>query len=306
MNRSDAGWPGVVGLVSPGEMGVALGRVLQANGTRVVTTTENRSLRTAKEAEDSGLTVAPTLKDVLDEADLIVSLVPPGAAEEVAERLLGRWPGRRKLLYVDANSTSPQVARRIAAAAERAGVGFADVTIRGLALRLAHSGHIYLSGPAATEVAALFEPVLPITNLGVESGKASMYKQLMSGLTKGVAALVTEMSLCALDEGLESEFWADSRGYYPDVMRALETVLPSYGRHATRRAEEMAELADTLDARGVRHHFPRAAEAVIRRMAAAASSGPESDEGLEAFIRGLASREELAVVGADSDEVPRP
>ena len=65
-----------VGIVSPGAMGSALADALD---TRVVATLEARSERTRLLAAQAvRLELLPTLGDVLREADVILSVAPPG------------------------------------------------------------------------------------------------------------------------------------------------------------------------------------------------------------------------------------
>ena len=77
----------VIGIVSPGAMGAALGRSWEAGGARVVTTVEGRSDRTRGLA--SGLSLLPTLADVVATSTVVVSICPPGEAEACLESILG-------------------------------------------------------------------------------------------------------------------------------------------------------------------------------------------------------------------------
>src|SRR6188472_3639884 len=83
-------------------MGSAVGRALQRGGARVVATLEGRSERTARLAE--GLELLPRLDDVLAEADVVLSIVPPGEAAAVAGRVRGA------ALVADLNAVSPTTA----------------------------------------------------------------------------------------------------------------------------------------------------------------------------------------------------
>jgi hypothetical protein len=54
-----------VGILYPGEMGAALGRLLREDGVRVVTTLEGRSPRTRRLCAEAGLSVLGSLAEVL-------------------------------------------------------------------------------------------------------------------------------------------------------------------------------------------------------------------------------------------------
>ena len=74
-----------VGIVSPGAMGSAVADALARGGARVVATVAGRSERTARLAEQARLELLPDLGAVVTTADVVLSIVPPEAAESVAE-----------------------------------------------------------------------------------------------------------------------------------------------------------------------------------------------------------------------------
>src|SRR5919109_4245892 len=96
-----------VGIVSPGAMGSAVGGALLRGGARVVATMAGRSPRTERLAQDAGFELLPSLGDVVEAADVVLSIVPPDQAEAVAADLAGAR------LPVDLNAVSPETARRI-------------------------------------------------------------------------------------------------------------------------------------------------------------------------------------------------
>jgi hypothetical protein len=71
-----------VGIVSPGAMGSAVGNVLAGGGARVMATVVGRSARTAQLAE--GLELLADLDAVVRASEIVLSIVPPGLAVEVA------------------------------------------------------------------------------------------------------------------------------------------------------------------------------------------------------------------------------
>src|SRR5438045_9362050 len=92
-------------ILYPGELGAGLGAVLAERGLCVVTTLIDRGPRTAGRCNEAGIEVLATFGEVVRAANLVISLVPPAAAEEVAEaycRLAEQAPAGAS--YVDANS----------------------------------------------------------------------------------------------------------------------------------------------------------------------------------------------------------
>jgi len=273
-----------VGILYTGEMGSALGRVFLEAGLRVVTTLEGRSPRTQRLGREAGLDVLPSLRDVVRIADIVVSVVLPSAALGVAKEYAalaavgpsplplsptGRGVGVRGRLYVDANAVSPATEVEVGRVLADLGVNYVDAAIHGVAARLRAAGILYLSGARAPEVAALFGRALRVQVVGDVPGKASALKGALTGLSKSLTAMFVEMATLAREAGL-SEFFLDGcRHFYPGVMEAVGRMLPTYPRHARRRAEEMEELEDAMRLLGLKPSMARAAGQVIRAMAEA-------------------------------------
>jgi 3-hydroxyisobutyrate dehydrogenase-like beta-hydroxyacid dehydrogenase len=240
-----------IGILFSGEMGSTLGHYLLTRGARVVTTLEGRSDRSARLCKAAGLEVLDSLGDVVRTADVLLSVVTPAAATALAERVafeVARRPART--LYIDANSVSPITMRGVESILDLPNVEVVDASIHGLASRLIGEGTLYLSGPAAAEVAALFRVPLRVVVLGEDIGRASLMKMLIGGVNKGLVALLFELSDVALAYDVLDEFWEVIGASYGGVMEPFERLLPTYPQHVARRASEMAELELTLSAVG--------------------------------------------------------
>lgn len=246
MSRSDRQRP-AFGILYPGAMGAALGRLLSSRGFPVVTTTEGRSRRTRQLCAEAGLRAVDTLEDVVDASEIVVSLVPPAAAVDVAERFCEAAAGlARRPVYVDANSISPCTVAVIEARMAACGVTLLDAAIHGLASRLAGHGSLYLSGPGAKELAATLDGVLHVVVLGDSPGRASTLKMLQAAFSKGLLGLFLEIGAAARMAGLLEELLDTCRRSYPDLANAVERMLPTVPQHAGRRADEMREVERTM------------------------------------------------------------
>ncbi len=235
-----------VGVLYPGEMGASLGRLLAARGVRVVTTLEHRSARTARQCRAAGLSVLGTLRDVVREADVVISLVPPAAAREVALAYRELAPlSPPSALYVDANSIAPELAASLAADLARHGRDFVDASLHGLAANLATGATLYLSGKRAPEIAALADGALRVRVLGREPGRASLMKMLLGGLSKGMCTLFLELATLAKQRGILPEMLESCASFYPELAATMERILPTCPRHAVRRVGELHELERT-------------------------------------------------------------
>ncbi len=259
-----------VGILYPGEMGSALGRVLVGDGLRVVTTLQGRGPRTPQRCVEAGLEVLPSLDAVAGEADLVVSLVPPAAALGVARD----WAAvvsavGRPRLFLDANSISPRTAAAVSAAVTGPSVRCVDAAIQGLASQLQTRGLVYLSGSEAGAVARLLGRSLRVRVVGERVGQASALKMALSGLAKGTAALFVEAALAAHAAGLAEPFLDRCREAYPGILEIADRLLPTFPRHAARRADEMAEVESFLHTLGLEPAVARGARQVIRALAGA-------------------------------------
>jgi len=244
--------PTTIGIVSAGEMGQAVAVVLRGQGHRVVTTLSDRSEQTAQRCNTAGIEVLSDSGQVVHEADVFMSLVPPSAAAAIAGqycRFADSAPNGA--IYVDLNSIGPQSAIRIAERLAACGVAFVDGAINGLAKNLQTSGTLFLSGSRARDVAALFNRTLRTEILGERPGQASAMKMFLSGLSKGICALFVESALAAEHYGMLDAMTANTSRIYPQIMAIVERLLPTYAEHAARRAVEMRELEQTIAEAGL-------------------------------------------------------
>src|ERR1700719_3697202 len=103
-----------VAIVGAGEMGAAVGRRLRESGARVVASLAGRSADSVARVRNAGLEVVNDDDSLVRDASFVFSIVPPGVAVEVAERL--RAPLSRaqtKPVFVECNAVSPATCRRI-------------------------------------------------------------------------------------------------------------------------------------------------------------------------------------------------
>src|SRR3989442_8729184 len=105
-----------VAILSPGEMGHAIGRVLGARGCRVITSLTGRSGRTAGLARAAAIEDVGSLDEVVRQADAVMSVTTSAAAPAVAAAVAERHEpsGRdRPLLFVECNALAPQTTREL-------------------------------------------------------------------------------------------------------------------------------------------------------------------------------------------------
>jgi 3-hydroxyisobutyrate dehydrogenase-like beta-hydroxyacid dehydrogenase len=254
----------VVGILYAGDMGSHLGSLLHEQGLRVVTTLAGRSGRTCRRAREANLEVLGSVREVVETADVILSLVPPTAAVALAEQCAS-WSclSKRKRVFVDLNSISPGTLTQVENALVYSGMRLVDGAVHGVAAQLRSRGVVYLSGPAAAEVAELFRPVLRVKVVGTKAGDASALRMTISILTKGLMALFLETSLVARQAGILPDLLACCAEVYPGIMSVVERILPTYPQHALRRADELKEVEETMHSLGLEPGMVTAARQLI-------------------------------------------
>lgn len=269
-----------VAVMSPGDMGHAVGRLLGEHGLRVVTCLRGRSPRTAALAAAAGIADLPDEAALVGEADLLLAILVPAQAVALAERIADavRAAGRG-LLYVDANAVAPQTARRIAAILGAAGARIVDAGIIGGPPLPGRPGpRFYASGAAAEEFARLGEYGLDVRVIGAEVGQASGLKMCYAALTKGLTALGVELLVAGRALGLEGPLRAELEASQPELLAWVGRQAPGMPPKSERWVGEMEEIAATFAALGL---TPRLLEgaADLYRAVAATPPGRETPEG---------------------------
>ena len=233
----------VVAVIAAGDMGAGVGGRLVENGLRVLTSLAGRSEASAKRAAKAGMESASDAD--IAAADFVLSIVPPGDAVTLAERLAPALAqSATKPVYVDCNAISPNTVPRIVAALAPTGCKFVDAGIIGQPPQPGGKGPaIYASGSDASAFAALRDHGLDIRVLDGPLSAASALKMSYGGITKGMTAIATAMilastrggSAAALREELENSF-----APFPFMNRQVNGM---YHR-AYRWVAEMEEIAD--------------------------------------------------------------
>jgi putative dehydrogenase len=121
-----------IAIVSPGDMGHAVGSVLRQAGLRVITQLDGRSERTRALAARAGIEEVADDDTLVQSAEILLSILVPAEAVALAERIARamRSAGATPL-YVDCNAIAPQTARQVAEIVEGAGARFVDAGIIG-------------------------------------------------------------------------------------------------------------------------------------------------------------------------------
>jgi 3-hydroxyisobutyrate dehydrogenase-like beta-hydroxyacid dehydrogenase len=255
-----------LGILHPGQMGISVAASAKNSGCTVYWAGAGRSAQSHARAEQQGLRDAGSVAALCRVCEIIVSVCPPHAAEEVAAAVMAQdFRG----IFVDANAISPQRARGIAAQIEKGGATFVDGGIVGGPAWKPRTTWLYLSGEAATEVAAAFAAgPLGTEIIGSEIGKASALKMCYAALTKGTTALLTATFGAAAQLGVLDELMAEWGRGGSKAGQENERKVREVTAKAWRFTGEMEEIAATFDGAGMPAGFHQAAAEIYQRLAA--------------------------------------
>jgi 3-hydroxyisobutyrate dehydrogenase-like beta-hydroxyacid dehydrogenase len=253
-----------VGLLHPGEMGAVVGQCLRAGGTRVVWPSSGRSEASRRRARAAGLEDLGTLAVVVGASDVVLSVCPPGSAPAVARLVAAaRFGG----LYVDANAIAPGTARDVGGIVAAAGADFVDGGIIGPPPRDSGTTRLYLAGPRAEEVAALFKgSALEAIVMPGDVGVASALKMAYAAWTKGSSALLLAVRALAIREGVDPALRAEWERSQPGLGARSEAAVGANAKKAWRFVGEMGEIARTFTAAGLPGGFHEACAAIYGRL----------------------------------------
>jgi 3-hydroxyisobutyrate dehydrogenase-like beta-hydroxyacid dehydrogenase len=242
-----------VAVLAPGDMGHAVAARLKAGGLRVVTSLAGRSARTRSLAAAAGVEDLGDDATLVRAADLLLSILVPAQAEELARRIAAALQRTgTALLYVDCNAIAPETAREVGRIVESAGARFVDAGIIGPPPRLGGPGtRFYASGAAAAEFARLRDHGLDVRVIGERAGDASAVKMCYAALTKGTTAIMTELLIAAERLGVSEPLRAELEESQPEMLQRMRQSVPAMVPKAHRWVGEMEEIARTFAAAGL-------------------------------------------------------
>ncbi|MEU3521165.1 DUF1932 domain-containing protein [Streptomyces sp. NPDC006654] len=252
-----------VSILHPGSMGAAVAACAAANAASVLWCTAGRSSASTARAEQYGLTGVATLPELLERSDIVISLCPPAAAEDLAREVAGHtFTG----VYVEANAINPERTTRIAELLGSTAT-VVDGGVIGSPPVGGKSPTLYLSGPAAAvaDVEALFAGTDVQTGiLGTEIGKASALKLAYASFQKTSRVLVALSVGLAHAHGVDQELLQVAARRSDSYLAEPEYIAKTAAR-AWRWGPEMEEVADALEDAGLPPVMLRAAASTLAR-----------------------------------------
>ena len=273
-----------VAIIAPGNMGAAVGGRLTENKVNVLTSLAGRSQASAARAKAAGMTAVADAQ--LTESDFLLSIVPPGDALALAQRLapvLGA--ANKKPVYVDCNALSPQTVERVDAVIAATGCPFVGAGIIGPPPKPGTTNtKIYASGPHAADLAKLNDYGLIVRVLAGPLTAASALKMSYAGITKGFTALGAAMMLAATRGGSAEALKAELAESQPALLGFLSRMVPAMYAKAYRWVAELDEIGVFVGDNYAEHEMMEAAARLYERMAADFDGDKDEIGALDKFL----------------------
>jgi 3-hydroxyisobutyrate dehydrogenase-like beta-hydroxyacid dehydrogenase len=278
-----------VAIIAPGNMGAAVAKRLTEHKVTVLTILDGRSDASIKRAQQAGMQGVDERR--LAEADFILSIVPPGDALALAQRLAGvLTQANTKPIYVECNATSPQTVNRIAETIAPTGCAFVGAGIIGPPPKPGTTNtKFYASGAQAKEFARLNDFGLIVRVLDGPLTAASALKMSYAGVTKGFTALGASRMLAATRGGSAQALQAELAESQPALLGYLSRMVPAMYSKSYRWVAEMEEISDFIGGDHAEHAMMEAAARFYERIAADFDGGKREIGAMDAFIAGAAA-----------------
>ena len=228
-------------------MGHAIGKLLQENEMRVLTCLAGRSGRTRELSEKAGIIDVPNLNDLVEQSDVIMSVTVseavPGLCHDIADAVKDT---NADLLFAECNAIAPALTSQMQKVLNEGGGRYVDASIIGPPPRNGSSPRLYVSGDNAAEMEQLRDFGLDVRNLGNQLGRASGIKMCYAAMTKGTAALHTELLIAAEKMGLSEELLIEFTNGHQSVVDRMQSWIPSMPAKSRRWVSEMEEIEATF------------------------------------------------------------
>lgn len=254
-----------IGILHPGEMGISVAASALNSGHPVYWVPQDHSDKTRARAKSYFLLEIDSFVQFCRTCEIILSVCPPHAAEEVAGSVA---KANFKGLYLDANAISPQRAVRIGQMMQENSIEFVDGGIIGGPAWKAKETWLYLSGEHAHDIAACFSHgPLETKIIGSEIGRASALKMCYAAYTKGMSALLAAVLAASESLGVRQELYQqwdiDEKNFSEQTNGRVRRVTAK----AWRFEGEMREIASTFEDAGLPAGFHQSAAQIYQRMA---------------------------------------
>ncbi|CAK4031627.1 hypothetical protein DOTSEDRAFT_121211 [Lecanosticta acicola] len=256
-----------LGILSIGDMGLGVARLLLNNNFRVISNASDRGQATQDRAKKNDVDLVSTDVELCNNADYILSIVPPRDAIATAQRIataassIGSKARANPLYFLDLNAISPRAAREIddILSQRSSNVRFIDGGIIGGPPKKKDDGNWYrpsipTSGPHRLSEAqphgGKLAETLNIKHVNDDIGSASGLKMCFASMSKGFTAIAISSFTTAHNLGVLGHLRAEMDEHAPGNRARAEKSLTAMPPKAYRWVNEMEYIAETFEADG--------------------------------------------------------
>ena len=256
--------PAHVALIGFGEVGRLFADGLKAQGVGRITAYDplfsQDASRPSQAIARSTVQACASAAEAVQGASLIICAVT--AAQALQAALAGAAGLGQGAFLLDVNSASPGVKAAAAVAVDAAGGRYVEAAVMSSVPSKGLKTPMLLGGPHAERFLAFAQALdLDAKVFSETVGLASATKMCRSVMIKGVEALLAECLLTARHYGVESTVLGSLSDMLPnpDWEKLARYMISRSLLHGRRRAEEMREVARTVEDAGIEPWMSRAA-----------------------------------------------
>jgi len=248
----------IIAVIAAGAMGANIGRKLVDAGNIVLTNLDGRSDATHKRARDAGM-IHASWTDIIQKADMILSIIPPRDALSFAEQVLEEFQGTERvnkaaLVFADCNAINVVTVKKVGALFSISPIIFLDACIIGGPPTGNYVPTFYGSADDPDQQGLiLFKDVIEKSGIkvrilsgdGAGIGDASALKMSYAGISKGLTGLFTTMILAAHASSptTSDALLEELRNSQPELLERITRAVPAMIPKAYRWIGEMEEIS---------------------------------------------------------------
>jgi 3-hydroxyisobutyrate dehydrogenase-like beta-hydroxyacid dehydrogenase len=238
-----------LGFIGFGEVGFELARGLNKEGVSEIVAFDPMAKDSqygklvSDRAREACADVLRTSLDVVQQADIIISVVPGSKALQVALDIVPVITGDK--IYVDVSTSPTTTKKRIAEALWTKGARFVDAALMGGLSVYHHKVPTLVSGSGSDEFIRLLTPYgMSMTKVSDVAGDAIAIKLVRSIAMKGLASLAVETLEAAVALNVQSEVLKSISATLTSAPfdETLDWLVTASAIHAERQVHEMQDV----------------------------------------------------------------
>ena len=253
-------------LMSPGEMGSPIAEQIQNSGIDVISPLKNRSKQTRDRAKKYGIIDSDNLENSIFESDLVISILVPDAAKDLAIQVSKFSKKLNKEIYfADLNAVSPETVQSMKDILSDSKVKFIDGGIIGAPPKGNNIPRVYVSGKHSAYFTKLDGLGMKVMDMSGDIGSASAMKMAYASITKGYSSLLIAAITLSIRTNNFHHLMNELEFSQSNVFKDLNN-LKSIPSKAHRWIGEMEEISKTFIENNITGDFHKASGSIYRNV----------------------------------------